>query len=462
MKHITSIVCLAVVPWVGAAAQLNKQKPNVIYIMADDLGIGDLGCYGQKVIKTPAIDELATNGMRFLQHYSGSTVSAPSRCCLMTGKHTGHAAIRGNHPVVASDGLKYDTPLPATEETVASIMKKQNYRTACFGKWGMGAFDNEGAPGKHGFDYFYGYLGQGQAHFYYPEFLYENDRKVMLNKQKYSYDLIMDKACEFIEENSDHPFFVYLSPTIPHAELLLPENELGEYENAFKEKPYIGNHYSSQPKPRATYAAMVSRLDKDVRRIVDILKEKGIYENTLIVFTSDNGVHKEGGHDPEYFQSNGVYRGIKRDLYEGGIRTPFIVQWPGQIKPGTTSAHPSAFWDFLPTMCQLVGEKAPQDIDGISYLPALLKKGKQQKHDYLYFEFHEEGGKQAVIQGDWKLIRLQVNRPEKTHYELYHLKRDVGETQNLAEKESQKVKELAELMDRSRTKNPLFRFKNEK
>lgn len=436
-------------------------KPNVIYIMADDLGIGDLGCYGQRVIRTPAIDQLAANGMRFLQHYSGSTVSAPSRCCLMTGKHTGHAAIRGNYPQVASDGLVYDAPLPAVETTVAAIMKKRDYKTACFGKWGMGAFDGEGSPQKHGFDYFYGYLGQGHAHFYYPDFLYENDRKVMLDKKVYSHDLIMEKAYDFIDKNAGSPFFIYLTPTIPHAELGLPEGELGDYENAFDEKPYKGTHYCSQDKPRATYAAMISRLDRNVQQIIDLLKKKGIYDNTIIIFTSDNGVHKEGGHDPDYFNSNGGFRGVKRDLYEGGIRTPFIVQWPGHIKPQSTSSHVSAFWDFLPTMCELTGAELPENIDGISYLPSLLQKGGQKKHDSLYFEFHEEGGKQAVIKGDWKLIRLQVNKPQQTYYELYNLKNDKKEACNLVDKEVEKVKELTLLMDSSRTSNHLFKFKNE-
>lgn len=446
---------------VKAEAPSKQGKPNVIYIMADDLGIGDLGCYGQRVIRTPAIDQLAANGMRFLQHYSGSTVSAPSRCCLMTGKHTGHAAIRGNYPQVASDGLKYDTPLPAVETTVATIMKKHDYKTACFGKWGMGAFDSEGSPQKHGFDYFYGYLGQGHAHFYYPDFLYENDRKVMLDKKVYSHDLIMEKAYDFIDKNAGSPFFIYLTPTIPHAELILPEGELGDYENAFEEKPYKGTHYCSQDKPRATYAAMVTRLDRNVQQIIDLLKKKGIYDNTIIIFTSDNGVHKEGGHDPDYFNSNGGFRGVKRDLYEGGIRTPFIVQWPDHIKPQSTSNHVSAFWDFLPTMCELTGAELPEKIDGISYLPALLQKDGQKKHDSLYFEFHEGGGKQAVIKGDWKLIRFQVNKPQQTYYELYNLKNDKKEACNLVESEVEKVRELVMLMDSSRTSNHLFKFKNE-
>lgn len=446
---------------IEAKEPLKPSRPNVIYIMADDLGIGDLGCYGQKLIKTPAIDRLAANGMRFMQHYSGSTVSAPSRCCLLTGKHTGHAAIRGNHAQKSSDGLNYDAPLPTIETTVADIMKENKYVTACFGKWGMGAFDNEGSPMRHGFDHFYGYLGQGHAHFYYPDFVFENDKKVMLDKKKYSHDLIMERAYQFIEKNASKPFFIYLSPTIPHAELKVPDGELGEYEKAFEEQPYVGNHYCSQPKPRATYAAMVSRLDRNVDNLVNLLKEKGIYENTIIIFTSDNGTHKEGGHDPAFFNSSGGLRGIKRDLYEGGIRTPFVVQWPKHIQPGSVNTHISAFWDFLPTMCDLVGVDAPKGVDGISYLPTLLGKGKQREHELIYFEFHEMGGKQAIIKDNWKLIRFNVNRPEKTRYELYCLKDDRQEKNNLAEQQPEKVKELMTLMDRSRTPNTLFRFKNE-
>lgn len=458
-----SLCLLGCINSVASAAEVVKgSKPNVIYIMADDLGIGDLGCYGQQKIQTPAIDQLAANGMRFLRHYSGSTVSAPSRCCLMTGKHTGHAAIRGNYAQVASDGLSYDYPLPNSEITVATIMKENHYKTACFGKWGMGTFDNVGGPLKHGFDYFFGYLGQGHAHFHYPDFLFENDRKIKLEKKVYSHDLIMERAYAFIEENADAPFFMYLSPTLPHAELLVPEGELGVYENAFDEKPYVGKHYCSQPKPRATYAAMVSRLDKSIQTLVDLLQKKGILENTIIIFTSDNGAHREGGNDPDFFNSNGGLRGIKRDLYEGGIRTPFIVQWPGHVEAGSINMHVSAFWDFLPTMCELVGAKSPQYIDGVSYLPSLIGKKKQRKHTHLYFEFHEGGGKQAVIKDDWKLIRLQVNQPEKTYYELYNLKSDDKEVHNLANKEEKRVKELIRLMDSSRTPNVLFKFKHER
>jgi len=440
--------------------QKAESTPNVIYILADDLGIGDLGCYGQKIIKTPGIDKLAENGMRFIQHYSGSTVSAPSRCSLLTGKHTGNAYIRGNKGYKHTDGFKYDLPLAASEVTVAEIFKQKNYQTACFGKWGLGGPESEGRPQNQGFDYFFGYLGQGDAHSYYPVHLFENDTKIPLNKKVYSHDLIMEKAFEYIDKKGDKPFFMYLTPTIPHAELIVPESEMMGYDGKFPETPFVnrGGSYGSQDQPRATYAAMVSRLDRDVQRLVDLLKKKGIYENTIIFFSSDNGIHKEGGMDPDFFDSNGPFRGSKRDLYEGGIRTPFIVQWPEVIPKASISYHPSAFWDFLPTMAELIGVKVPSDIDGKSFLPTLTGKGKQKKHDSFYFEFHEQGGKQAIIKGDWKLIKLNVNKPQETTLELYNIKHDAAEIANVASQFPEKVKELIVLMEKEHTMNENWNF----
>lgn len=443
------------------AAEVNK-RPNVIYIMADDLGIGDLGCYGQRFIKTPAIDKLAASGVRFAQHYAGCTVSAPSRCSLMTGKHTGNAFIRGNKGTVDSNGDRFDYPLADQEITVGEIMKRQQYATACIGKWGMGGPDSEGHPNKQGFDYFFGYLGQANAHRYYPQFLFENNAKIELDEKVYSHDLIMDKALSFIEKNASDPFFLYLTPTIPHADLILPENSLGEYDGMFDEKPFPGGGYTGQPKPRATFAAMVSRLDRDVQRIMDLLETKGIAENTIVIFTSDNGTHKEGGHDLEALDSNGAFRGSKRDLYEGGIRTPFIVNWPAKIKPGTVSYHVSAFWDFLPTMCDLIGEPVPVSSDGISYLPELTSYGEQKQHTYLYWEFHEQGGKQALLKDNWKLIKLQVDDPSKTKTELYNLNSDPSECMNVADQYQGKVECLSQLLEKAHTHSPLYPFKFEK
>lgn len=446
--------------------QLQAQKkavatsPNVIYIMADDLGIGDLGCYGQKFIKTPAIDKLATNGMQFAQHYAGCTVSAPSRGSLLTGMHTGHSFIRGNKNATGPDKETYDYPLADEEITVGEIMKNKDYATACIGKWGLGGPESEGHPNKQGFDYFYGYLGQLHAHRYYPEFLFENNTKIPLNKEVYSHDLIMDKALDYIKANADKPFFLYLTPTIPHADLILPEGSLGNYDGMFDEKPYKGG-YTAQDKPRATFAAMVSRLDSDVQRIMDLLEKLGLAENTLVIFTSDNGTHQEGGHDPFAFDSNSGFRGMKRDLYEGGIRTPFIVHWPAKVKPGLVNYHVSAFWDFLPTMCDLTHQPMPVGIDGVSYLPSITGEGEQFKHDYLYWEFHEEGGKQAILKDNWKLIRLQVNNPEKTFYELYNITSDPTEIMNVAHQFPDKVQDLTLLMDNAHVPSSIFPFKGE-
>lgn len=438
------------------------ELPNVIYILVDDLGIGDLGSYGQKIIRTPGIDNLAANGMRFTQHYAGSTVSAPSRCSLMTGKHTGNTYVRGNRGYTHTDGVDYDTPLPATEITVAEIFKQRAYQTACVGKWGLGGPESVGHPNNQGFDYFFGYLGQGNAHKFYPKQLFENNTAVILNKQVYSHDLIMEKALNYVNQAAGKPFFLYLTPTLPHAELIVPEGEMMGYDGMFPEKPFVrkAGSYGSQPQPKATYAAMVSRLDRDVQRLVDLLNEKGILDNTLIIFTSDNGPHKEGGNDPDFFDSNGPFRGYKRDLYEGGIRVPFIVHWPAVIPKASVSYHISAFWDFLPTMADLLGVKAPKKIDGISFLPTLLGKGKQAQHHSLYFEFHEQGGRQAIMKDGWKLIRLNVNIPDKTSLELYHYFDDPGEIANVVKQYPDKVKELEKLMDSQRTVNPYWNFKN--
>ncbi len=438
-----------------------EKSPNVIYIMADDLGIGDLGCYGQRQIKTPNIDGIAQNGMKFMQHYSGSTVSAPSRCALITGKHMGHAAIRGNAKVSGSDGLLYETPLPAGEVTVADIFKTKNYVTGCVGKWGMGGPGTEGMPGKHGFDYFYGYLGQRFAHSYYPEFLHENEQKIMLDGKYYSHDLMLEKALNFIDENAQKPFFLYFSPTIPHADLDIMGEAMTEYEGELCETPFGGSRdgYKSQQTPRAAYAAMVTYLDKSVGLIIKELKEKGLYDHTIIVFTSDNGVHSEGGHDPSYFDSNGPFRGQKRDLYEGGIRTPFVIQWPGVIPQGVVTNHISAFWDFLPTIGELVQADIPQNIDGISYLPTLTGKGTQKEHDCIYYEFFEFGGKQSIMTPDgWKLVRLEVSDSSKTYEELYNIYTDPAETTNVIKQYPDVARKLKNMIGGQRVENARFHF----
>jgi arylsulfatase A-like enzyme len=442
-----------------AVAQTTKaSQPNIIYILADDLGYGDLGCYGQQKISTPNIDSMAGAGMRFTQHYSGSTVSAPSRCSLLTGKHTGHAAIRGNINEKGSDGKFYDTSLPDAELTIAELLKTQNYATACIGKWGMGGIGSQGHPNKQGFDYFYGYLGQANAHWYYPEYIHENSQEIILGKKVYTHDLFENKAVEFIKLNANKPFFLYLAVTIPHAELQIPAQYRTTYENSFlPEKAHKGD-YSPQEKPHATFAAMVSRMDATVGKINQLLRELKLDENTIVIFSSDNGPHKEGGADPLFFNSSGGLRGTKRDLYEGGIRVPMIVKWPQVVKAGTVSNQPSAFWDVMPTLAEAAHVKTTSKIDGVSFLPTLKGKNKGKKHKPFYWEFYEQGGKQAILSDDWKLIKLNVKTPDKAYFELYNIKDDLSEKNNLASTQSAMVKKLSKLLDKQYVLSEKFKW----
>jgi len=450
---------LAMVGLQSVEAQTTKvAQPNIIYILADDLGYGDLGCYGQKQFSTPNIDAMAKGGMRFTQHYSGSTVSAPSRCSLLTGMHTGHSAIRGNISSKGTDGRMYDTPLPDSELTIAELLKTRNYTTACIGKWGMGGVGSEGHPNKQGFDYFYGYLGQANAHWYYPEYIHENSREVMLHHKTYTHDLFENKALEFIQSNASKPFFLYLAVTIPHAELQIPGQYRTVYEDRFApEKAHKGN-YSPQEKPRATFAAMVSRMDSTIGRLNELLRELHLEENTIVIFSSDNGPHQEGGADPLFFNSSGGLRGCKRDLYEGGIRVPMIVKWPSVVKPGTLSSFPCAFWDVLPTISEIVKVKDPKTSDGISFLPVLKGKKYTKKHASFYWEFYEMGGKQAVRSNNWKLIKLDVKDPKNAQFELYDLNTDPTEKNNLVESKPLLVKTLSKIMVSEHTDNKIFKF----
>ncbi|OGV67970.1 MAG: N-acetylgalactosamine-6-sulfatase [Lentisphaerae bacterium RIFOXYA12_FULL_48_11] len=431
-------------------AGMSNRKPNIIFVLADDLGYGDLGCYGQRRIKTPNLDRMAAEGMRFTQHYAGSTVCAPSRCVLMTGLHTGHSMIRGNALV----------PLRSEDVTVAERLKDAGYATVLCGKWGLGEAGSTGIPNRKGFDYFFGYLSQVHAHNYYPDFLCRNEDVVKLknivdhplrngepslggvssNKVEYSHDLIVAEALNFIEKNSRHPFFLYLAVTTPHA-----NNEAGK---EGMEVPEYGLYKDMDwPDPQKGHAAMITRMDRDIGRLFDLLKKLGIDENTMVFFASDNGPHREGGNDSDFNDSNGPLRGIKRDLYEGGIRVPMIARWPGRIAAGKTSDHISAFWDFMPTACQAAGVKAPRGIDGISYLPELLG-GRQEGHNFLYWEFHERGSKQAVRMGPWKLIRFIANTDK---VELFNLEKDPGETTDIAEKHPEIVKTIMEYLQTART-----------
>ena len=454
IAFLTAICSTAVQQVVAQSSQ-----PNIVFILADDMGNGDAGCYGQKKIKTPNIDALAKQGVQFMHHYSGSTVSAPSRCTLLTGKHTGNGAIRGNKGEKSELG-QFDISLPESEITVAEILKQKGYGTFCVGKWGLGGPKTQGSPVNQGFDSFFGYLSQGAAHSYYPDYLYENETKVPLNGQ-YSHYVIMQKGLEYIEKNADKPFFGYFAITPPHADLDIPD--LGQFNNKFPEKPYINNRnsgYKTQLQPKAAYAAMVSEIDKNVGQIIDLLKKKGIFENTIVIFSSDNGVHNVGGNDPEFFDSNGPFRGYKRDLYEGGVRTPFIVSWPARIQNSFYSYHVSTFWDFLPTVCDIVGVKVPKGIDGISYLPELTNKGKGQKqHKYIYYEFFEQGGKQSVLRKDgWKLVRLQVSNSKKTYEELYNIYNDPSEIANVIGQQPKIAAQLRKALESNHSENPNFNF----
>ena len=461
MKNKITLIAssLSCITMQTAVAQTAKtSQPNIIYILADDLGYGDLGCYGQKKFSTPNIDAMANDGMRFTQNYSASTVSAPSRCGLLTGKHTGHAAIRGNINEKGSDGKLYDTSLPDSEVTIAELLKTRNYATACIGKWGMGGVGSEGHPNKQGFDYFYGYLGQANAHWYYPEYIHENSQEIILSKKVYTHDLFENKAVDFIKTNAQKPFFLYLAVTIPHAELQIPDEYRTVYENSFMpEKAHKGD-YSPQEKPHATFAAMMSRLDLTVGKLNQLLRDLNLDENTIVIFSSDNGAHKEGGANPTFFNSSGGLRGTKRDLYEGGIRVPMIVKWPKEVKARAVSNQPVAFWDVLPTLAEIGTVKPTSKTDGVSFLPILKGKKQSKKHQPFYWEFYEQGGKQAVISGNWKLIKFNVKTPDKAYFELYNIKDDLSENNNLATAQPDMVKRLSKLMDKQYVISEKFKW----
>ena len=431
------------------------QRPNIIFILADDLGYGDLGCYGQKSIQTPNIDQMAVEGIRFTDHYAGSTVCAPSRCCLMTGLHTGHAFIRGNDRI----------PLRTSDVTVAELLKQAGYTTGIIGKWGLGEPDTTGIPNRQGFDYWFGYLNQRHAHNYYPRYLWRNQEKIFLQNEvrgvnppggvatkrvEYSHDLFSAEALKFVEKNKDGTFFLYLAYTIPHA-----NNEAGQEGMEVPSlEPYADRYW---PDPQKAHAAMITRLDRDIGRMFTKLKELGLDENTLVIFTSDNGPHKEGGADPAFFNSSGPLRGYKRALYEGGIRVPMIARWPGKIKAGSVSGHVSAFWDVLPSYCELAGLESPDGINGISFMPTLLGQNiRQKKHEYLYWEFHEQGKRQAVRFGDWKGVRQNVAKDPNGPIELYNLRDDIGEKNNIAKQHPEIVAKIAGYMKTAWTHSEHF------
>jgi arylsulfatase A len=433
--------------------------PNIVIIQADDLGYGDLSAYGQAQFQTPMIDRLAREGTRFTQYYAGSTVCAPSRTALMTGLHTGHAWIRGND----------ESALRAQDVTVAMSLRDAGYRTAVIGKWGLGRPGTEGQPDRKGFEYSFGFLDHRHAHRQFTDHLYRNGERVVTDvDQDYVNDLFTKEAAAFIEKTDPRPFFLYLNYTVPHAELRVPEDSLAAMKGRFPETPFVNAAadgrrtgpddvslgYRSQPTPRAAFAAMIMRMDRDLGRLVDLVRDRGLDRRTLIMFISDNGPHQEGGGDPVFFKSSGGLRGIKRDLYEGGIRVPMIARWPGTIPAGRVSSHVWAHWDLFPTLAELARAKVPAGLDGLSMTRALRGR-PQPTHDFFYWEFHERGFQQAVRMGPWKAVRLQKDAP----LELYNLGADPGERQNVALANPAIVKKIDIYLATARTDNPRWPIK---
>ena len=451
-RHRLPVVVAALL--LAATTAAAQRPPNIVLIVADDLGYGDIAPYGQQLIHTPNLERMAREGTRFTQFYAGSAVCAPSRAVLMTGVQTGRNPIRGNKEYPGGQ-----QPLPAGTVTLARLLQQRGYATGAYGKWALGGPGTEGTPTRQGFDAFFGYLDQSRAHFYWPEWLDRNDGEHVplpgnrvrrpdvpanaripdgagwpVTKGTYSHDAIADSALAFITDHRARPFFLYVPFTLPHAELTAPDSTLRPYLDAngksiFPETPFPGARYGPQPMPRATYAAMVSIVDRDVGRILERLRALGLADNTIVLFTSDNGPHREGGHDPDFFDGNGPLRGIKRDLYEGGVRVPMIAWAPGRVPAGRTSDHVWGMWDLLPTLGALAGAPAPRDVDGLSMVSALTGRGTPPTHEWLYWEFYEQGSSQAVRMGRWKAVR----KPMLTGpMELYDLDTDLGERHDVA------------------------------
>jgi len=460
-----------------------ERQPNIVFILADDLGYGELGSYGQQVIRTPNIDHLADEGMSFTQHYSGSPVCAPSRAVLLTGLHTGHAYIRDNDEMPERGDVWHDLslegqrPLLPNTYTVGSMLKDAGYVTGAIGKWGLGGPGSSREPNRQGFDHWYGYLCQRIAHNYYPPWLWRNTEKDVLDNEyffpherlpedadpndpasyapysgvDYSMDLMAEEALEFIRQNRDTTFFLYLPFPVPHVSLQVPDESLAEYDGAFTDTPYLGERgYLPHPRPRAAYAAMITRMDREIGRITMLLEELGLTDNTIVFFTSDNGPTFNGGTDSEFFNSAGPLRGLKTQLYEGGIRVPLIVRWPGHIEPDSKTDLLSAFWDFLPTFAELARSDVPAEVDGLSMVPTLSGElPRQQEHEYLYWEFQ---GRQAVRMGPWKAYRSSPDSP----IELYDLASDIGEQRDVAIEHPDVVARVADVMVDGRTESDLF------
>lgn len=446
------------------AAQSTERPPNIILIMADDLGYGELGCYGQEKIKTPRLDRMAAEGLRFTRYYAGAPVCAPTRCTLMTGKHSGHAFIRDNRELKTEGQF----PLPAATRTLASSLKQSGYTTAMVGKWGLGGPGSTGEPNSLGFDFFFGYLCQREAHNYYPTHLWKNTTRIDLEGnspgnligKRYAQTLFMTEIESFLRSRKPEPFFLYLPFTIPHVAIQAEEEDIAPY-RTLPDAPYDGKQgYLPHPTPHAAYAAMVSRLDKDVGRILDLIAELGLDSSTIIFFCSDNGptYDRIGGADSDFFDSAAGLRARKGSVYEGGIRVPLIARWPGKIRPGETCGIPCASYDLMPTLLDLARAPAEPGLDGISLTPALLNSGDQPRHDYLYWEFPSYGGQQALLAGKYKAVRQQMNKgPIRT--ELYDLAADEHETHDLAPDHPDITARLEALMKQAHEISPEFPFK---
>lgn len=479
MKRNISILALLLLSTIfSAKAQTRKAKPNIIYIYADDMGYGELGCYGQQKIRTPNLDKLAKEGIRFTQHYASTPVCAPSRCQLMTGKHGGHSYIRGNYELggFADSTEGGQMPLYPNALTIGKILQKEGYKTACIGKWGMGMSNTTGDPNKQGFDYFYGFLDQKQAHNHYPTHLWENGKWDTLNNppievhrkvdknnitdatfdyyigKEYAVNKIAEKALNFVKNNRKSPFFLYLPFPSPHLSLQAPKEAVQEYIGRFDEKPYLGEKgYCPVRYPKSTYAAMITTMDKRIGEVIELVKNLGLDDNTIIMFSSDNGASTVGGVDTEFFKSLGDLKGAKMEVYEGGIRVPFIARWPAKIPAGKVTNHASVQYDLMATINELLGIKGIQT-DGTSFLPTLLNKEKQQKqHEFIYWEYPENGGQVAIRIGNWKGVKRDMIKNRQAKWELYDLNKDVTESYNIAEQHPEIITQLSQILKREHT-----------
>ena len=466
-----SIAALILCPWITSAS--DARPPNIILLVADDLGYGELGCYGQKWIRTPNIDRLAKEGARMTQFYAGNAVCAPSRCCLMTGKHPGHAYIRDNGDPAHLQHLKAQfgwefpgqNPIPDNEVTIAELLGPGGYTSAAIGKWGLGHFGTSGDPNAQGFDLFYGFNCQRHAHNHYPKFLWHNRNKEVLpgndrtlTGKTYSQDRFTQVALQFVRDHKDRPFFLYVPFAIPHLSIQVPQASLREYQNVIPEADYEHRGYLRHPTPRAGYAAMVSHMDRDIGKILALVAELGLDEDTFVMFTSDNGptYNRLGGSDSDFFNSASGLRGLKGSLYEGGIRVPMVARWPGRIPANTVSDRLSAFWDLLPTIVEAAGMKPPSGIDGLSLLPTFTGQPARATHDHLYWEFPGYGGQQALRSDNWKLVRRNIIRGKTSAFELYDLREDPAESRDVAAIHLDLVQQLADKMATAHVPSALF------